>query len=197
MAKKKKPTKRKASRKQATRGEQRPIPAWFWLALGLVMGLGLGLYFAFSDFMPRIPEGEKPRPAATTPSTAGVDDLSQDVDDEEWKPQYDFYHVLPEMEVVIPESEIRQRTQRREQNQPKLGPYVLQVGSFRQPEDAERIKAQLALLGLVARVQSVNVDGDTWHRVRVGPYESAREVDQIKRRLQDNRFDVIVLSERG
>lgn len=197
---KKRPAKRKTTRrKQATRGEQRPVPAWFWLALGLVMGLGLGLYFAFSDFMPRVPQGDKPRPETTASERPEVDDLSAEAagDQPEWKPKYDFYHILPEMEVVIPEGEIQQRTQRNEQAATKRGPYLLQVGSFRQAADAERIKAQLALLGIVAQVQRVTVNDTPWHRVRIGPYASARDADRVTRQLQDNGFEVMVLSERG
>ena len=49
--------------------------------------------------------------------------------------------------------------------------YYLQAGSFRRFEDADRVKAQLALLGVVAGVQRVTINGgETWHRVRVGSY---------------------------
>ncbi len=199
MAAKKKTNKRKNSRrKQATRGEQRLIPAWFWLGIGLVAGLGLGFYVAFSGWMPQLPQGAQPQPQTTTKAEA-VDDLSQpdSGDDAEWQPEYEFFSILPEMEVVIPAEELEQRTRRNEQTSTKRGPYLLQVASFKSYPDAEQTKAKLALLGIVAQVQSVNVDGQAWHRVRVGPYDSSRQTDRIKRQLQDNGYNAIVLSESG
>jgi len=199
MAAKKKSKKRSNSkrRKQATREEQRLIPAWFWLVLGLVVGLGLGFYAAFSGWMPQVPEGAQPKPETAVVDKA--DDLSQEVANEapEWKPEYEFYSVLPEMEVVIPDEELKQRTRRSEATATKRGPYLLQVASFQSFPDAERTKARLALLGIVAQVQSVNVNGTDWHRVRVGPYESSRQTERIQRQLLDNGFEAIVLSERG
>ena len=198
MAAKKKTKKRSSKRhKQATRGDQPLIPAWFWLALGLVVGLGLGFYVAFSGWMPKVPEGAQPRPEPAVVDKA--DDFSQDIATEapEWKPEYEFYSVLPEMEVVIPVEELQQRTRRSEASATKRGPYLLQVASFQSFADAERTKARLALLGIIAQVQSVNVNGQDWHRVRVGPYDSSRETERIQRQLLDNGFEAIVLSESG
>jgi cell division protein FtsN len=70
---------------------------------------------------------------------------------------------------------------------------MLQVGSFRDMPDAEQLKARLALLGIVARVQSVTVDDATWHRVRVGPVTGARKADEMRRQLADNGIDSLVL----
>ena len=75
--------------------------------------------------------------------------------------------------------------------------FILQAGSFRSAADADQMKAQLALLGAVANVQTVNVDGETWHRVRVGPVDGARAADQLRRQLQDNGIDVLVLKDSG
>ena len=73
--------------------------------------------------------------------------------------------------------------------------YLLQVGSFRAMNDADQLKARLALLGIVARVQSVTVNDATWHRVRVGPVSSAREADELRSRLADNGIDSLVMKD--
>jgi cell division protein FtsN len=57
------------------------------------------------------------------------------------------------------------------------------------------MKARLALLGSVAQVQTVTVDRQTWHRVRIGPVEGSREANSLRRRLQDNGIDVLVLKD--
>jgi cell division protein FtsN len=99
------------------------------------------------------------------------------------------------MEVVVPQQELSR------QAKPTSGPinggqkdkFILQVGSFRNAADAEQMKAQLALLGSVATVQSVTVNGETWHRVRIGPFEGARKADEMRRLLSDNQIDTLVM----
>jgi len=61
--------------------------------------------------------------------------------------------------------------------------YELQVGSFRRYEEADRRKAELAMLGFVSSIQSANVNGETWHRVKVGPMSEA-EARKARDRLK-------------
>jgi cell division protein FtsN len=72
---------------------------------------------------------------------------------------------------------------------------LIQAGSFRSAEDADGLKARLAMLGMVARIQQVTVDDETWHRVRLGPYQTARAADRARRELSEAGFDSIVLSD--
>mgnify|MGYP000866533504 FL=1 len=60
---------------------------------------------------------------------------------------------------------------------------TLQVGSFRRYEEADRRKAELALLGYAATVQAANVNGETWHRVKIGPLPDA-EARKLRDRLK-------------
>jgi cell division protein FtsN len=61
--------------------------------------------------------------------------------------------------------------------------YILQAGAFAASGDAEAVKARIALLGLAARVESAQIDGRTVYRVRMGPYGSASELAEAKRKL--------------
>lgn len=55
--------------------------------------------------------------------------------------------------------------------------YALQAGAFHQSQDAERLRQRLRNLGLLAEVRQVaHADGQTWHRVMVGPYDDNREL---------------------
>jgi cell division protein FtsN len=102
------------------------------------------------------------------------------------------------MEVVVPEQELSGQASPQSGTVPTTaddGRYLLQVGSFREMSDADQLKARLALLGVVARVQSVTVNDATWHRVRVGPVASAREADDLRNRLADNGIDSLVLKD--
>ena len=52
------------------------------------------------------------------------------------------------------------------------GPYLLQAGSFRQRDDADRRRAELLLLGLEPKVEEASSDNGRWFRVYLGPFES-------------------------
>lgn len=72
-------------------------------------------------------------------------------------------------------------------------PYVLQAGAFGAPGDAETTKAKAALLGLSARVESAAINGRTVYRVRMGPYATASELAQAKRKLVDGGLPALAI----
>jgi cell division protein FtsN len=61
--------------------------------------------------------------------------------------------------------------------------YLLQAGAFQANDDAEAVKAKIALLGLSARVESAQIKDKTVYRVRMGPYATASELAEAKRKL--------------
>ncbi len=76
--------------------------------------------------------------------------------------------------------------------------YLLQAGSFRQATDAEELKANLALLGIQARVQVVELPGgETWHRVRIGPFADLPSVNTVRERMAARQIDSILLRAGG
>jgi cell division protein FtsN len=58
------------------------------------------------------------------------------------------------------------------------------------------LKANLALLGVEADIQTVTVDNNIWHRVRVGPYADLVELNRVRERLTRNQIDTVLLRER-
>jgi cell division protein FtsN len=209
-------------RKQATRNGSPGAaawPAWVWLALGVLLGLGIATLLLLQGWAPTLRKSNSPQP---NPQATAPRPSEPAVADETKKPaakkNYDFYSVLPEMEVVIPDAELsakaraeQQRQQSAAQNPAATGTpappepavaasgarYVLQAGSYPDPKAAEELKAKLALSGFVARVQSVNVNGKTWHRVRVGPYSSASDVETAKAGLSEAGINAIALKDAG
>jgi len=108
--------------------------------------------------------------------------------------KYDFYQMLPNFEVVVPEKDKEVK-----RGLPAAAPierpgiYVLQAGSYRNQADAERIRAQLALQGIDAKVQRVAVDADVWHRVRIGPITKLEELNKLRKQLQAADLDALVI----
>lgn len=72
-------------------------------------------------------------------------------------------------------------------------PYILQAGAFGASGDAEAIKAKVALLGLSARVESAAIKGKTVYRVRMGPYATASELSEAKRKLASGGLPALAI----
>jgi len=75
-------------------------------------------------------------------------------------------------------------------------PYILQAGAFGASGDAEAVKARIALLGLGARVESAQISGKTVYRVRMGPYATASELAEAKRKLAGGGLPAMAIQAR-
>lgn len=64
--------------------------------------------------------------------------------------------------------------------------YLLQAGAFQASGQAEELKARIAMIGLSARVESAQINGNTVYRVRMGPYGTASDLAEAKRKLANS-----------
>jgi sporulation related protein len=110
------------------------------------------------------------------------------------EPQFDFYKILPSKEVSISEWESVEDDDLSNQEEQQPVMFVLQVGSFKQYNSADQIKAKLALMGVTANIQRVVINGqDIRHRVRIGPYKNTKKLQQDRDRLLANDLDFMLL----
>ncbi len=175
--------------------------------VGVISGLLIGLFVAFLVYIKMqaapvqqvfvketIPPPQQ-RPAEAIREASGD---SKQAPAPPPKPRFDFYTLLPEMEVLVPEQEI---TGKPEQGVPQVeapGTYLLQVGSFRSSEQADRFKAELALLGLETSIQKVTIDNKTtWHRVRVGPFSDLDDLNKTRRLLKQRGVESTLVKVTG
>lgn len=177
-----------------SRVSDKPLPGWLWFIAGLAIGLSVAMMVWLSGS----PSPQIAAPAGITPEhdTRGV----KKSDAEAIRPperRFDFYTLLPELEVVIPEPKPPASADKTDAQPPSrqstAGGYVLQAGSFQRLEQADSLKARLALLGVQANIQSVRVDNDIWHRVRVGPYPELSRINQARTRLRENNIDTLLM----
>ncbi len=185
MVKKKRKTKRRATRRRSNQ----PMAGWVWMLFGLAVGLAVAAAIYVNDRSPQGPVAAtspappaKPAPAKPAPAPAGP-----------VEERFDFYEMLPSFEVVIPEEDLEARPDVAATPVNKPGPYVLQAGSFSSNEDADRMKARLALLGIISRIQKVSIDDKTFHRVRVGPVSDLTELNRMRSQLREARIEVMVI----
>lgn len=109
------------------------------------------------------------------------------------EPRFSFYKILPEKEVIIPESEIK--TIKRAEtlgSGPAGDVYILQAGSFANPQDAERLRTQLAQLKVKAKIENVKIENAIWYRVKIGPFDSLVGADKVRGYLRSKQIDSVV-----
>lgn len=184
-------------------------PAWLLVLIGIIIGaIAMGIV-NHTGHMPISRSDNAPQPAAdTTPSDNGAGIAAN----AQQKPRYDFYSVLPEKEVVIPDAQIdAQAKAEQAQTQPNAaaqapantaptstaaqGDYLLLAGSFTTQASAETRKAQLALKGFRAHIEQVTVHGQSLHRVLLGPYNTASALEADKNKLDATGIHAIAIKE--
>jgi cell division protein FtsN len=164
-------------------------------AYGVIAGVVLAsvtFAYVYSRVHKSLETGDTPRPdphrvarAETEASGPGSGKTAE---------KYDFYQMLPNFEVVVPEKDKDvKRDLPAAAKIERPGVYVLQAGSYRNEADANRVRAQLALQGVDAKVQRVAVDADVWHRVRIGPISNLDELNKVRKQLQAAEVDALVI----
>jgi len=187
---------RQRTRKPAT-------PGWMWFLGGLAVGLCVALFVYLRhadpgpDSAPVATRATQSAGDAADPSTGTGDASGADAPTEGG---FDFYTMLPGLEVIVPQEDTRTRDApdagAAQATALAPGRYWIQAGSFRSYRDADRRKAELALLGLGSSIQDVAIDGQTWHRVRIGPLPDAARAEAMRQRLADNGIGALALRER-
>lgn len=151
---------------------------WVWISLGLI----IALFVAFVLFLDQKIVKTTRHPVASEKSQV-----------QDNKPIFDFYTVLPEREIDIPEPDLTgsKPNARSGANANNKVQYILQAGSFLKQADAEKVKAELAFLGLQSVVSPADVNGVMHYRVELGPYVDDGSYSQVKNLLIENRIDYI------
>lgn len=161
----------------------------FGLAIGLTVALAI--YIRDRQAVPRV--AAEPVRSASVVEDAREEPAPAPAERKRAKPDYEFYEMLPRFEVIVPENdyEVRAESPRQQLTQP--GIYELQTGSFAQHGDADRMRAQLALLGIESRIQRVSIDDKTFHRVRIGPLTELERLNDLRARLTDAKIDALTI----
>jgi hypothetical protein len=167
-----------------------------WLVgISFIILFVVGLVYIISSLSNKSPE-----PTTIVTSTLGIDKEISSVKEElkpEFKlepklPQFDFYTILPEKEVVVPEYEIKTRMREQLVGKAKNTHYVMQAGSFKTYKEAERLKIKLATMGLDSNIQKGMAGTQKWYRVNMGPYAQTDSINTIRARLRQNGIDAII-----
>lgn len=156
---------------------------WVWISLAVI----IGLFVTFILFLDQkiVKNG---RQQSEIPQRQNITT----------QPVIDFYSILPDRKMDVPETlQSDENTTNKSNNISRAGVrFILQAGSFKKPEDADRRKAELALLGLEAAIKRADVQGVSYHRVELGPFSDDGFYSQVKNRLISNDIEYIAKTAR-
>ena len=162
-------------------------PFFSGLLVGLLLGVGISVLMAVFITGVKSPFEEKVTPAPVIEAEKAEEvPAAEPVTpaDEAGKPRFDFYTILPGTEQQVTEEEIK-----RQETVAVKESYFLQVGAFQTEQEADNMKAKLALQGMEAFVQTAEIPGKgILHRVRIGPFSDLNEISKSRALLEQNGF---------
>lgn len=171
------------------------LPGWVWMLGGLSIGLFVAFLVylnnsthpsqknalveviknTFSDVREVKKEKSKPPPPPK---------LAKKANTQQEKHSFDFYYILPELEVRVPDEElVEEKTAPNSNAATSEINYIVQAGAFRQFNQADNLKAKLALNGFVAKIHTIKKADGTWHRVLIGPLQNITRLNQTRKKL--------------
>ncbi|HET7651324.1 MAG TPA: SPOR domain-containing protein [Gammaproteobacteria bacterium] len=182
--------------KDTPRKKNAAFPGWGWFIVGvmvtaLVIKAAPQIWDKLRHVKPPAIAGQdktpakKPSGTTTTAPAAGTTAAPT---------HFDFYKLLPSFQVVIPSQDKETRSSDDTGPVSQPGTYILQVGSFQSYSEADKLKANLALLGIESSIQQVKVsDGSTWNRVRIGPIHDLKSLNNLRAKLAKNHIEPLVI----
>lgn len=193
-----------AAKKRRKKSE--PAPGWAWMLFGLSIGLAVALVVFLTNGQPWMPQREQASVVRATPSEPAVTERAADepqarlpaepASSEAASPEaaaptgsteLSFYDDLAESTVEVNDGEFEFAAGG---NAPQ--DVIIQAGSFPSTAGADSRRASLAFLGYESRIEHATVNGQTYHRVILGPFSDPGEINQTLRRLRSERIETVL-----
>ncbi|HET9113380.1 MAG TPA: SPOR domain-containing protein [Burkholderiales bacterium] len=167
---------------------------WSGIMIGILVGVAAAVAVAVwvghsNPFAERAATANKAangKPQARPSSDQVIDPLAKATATVN-SPRFDFYKILPGNQNSSA-GQTAAKTQA-----PAAEQFYLQAGAFPNAEDADNLKARLALMGYESDIQTVDIpDKGIWHRVRLGPYK-AEDLKKIQANLAQNNINTTLV----
>ena len=186
------PQGRKAGQRGKKSDRQPSVGLWKWMLITAII-IAFVVFLVYLRSNGSTPENSA-QTSQTVPNKTGVATVApkEEQKPEIKLPQFDFYTILPEKEVVVPEYEIKTRTREERVGKAKETHYMMQAGSFKTFKEADRLRAKLAAMGIESKVQKAKVGDVNWYRVKMGPYAQTESVNAIRARIRQHGIDAII-----
>jgi len=189
-------TRKKAKGRQAVRNSSSGMPGWSWALIGILAGALLMAFAMRGSWMPmmRQHDGPEPNPQATAQKGSDPGVVEQTEPEKPKKPSYDFYSVLSEKEVRIPDAEIRAQAsaeaqQKQQQQQAAQQQAAAQKAEVAQQQQATAAAANLpkattqTVMAVPAQQAPAASAASSGYLLQVGAFPSAADAEALKAKL--------------
>jgi cell division protein FtsN len=181
-------------RAQAKKNNRKQSPTsvawWKWLLVVLIIAVFVGFLNFLRTSTPET-AARKVTPVKTKPVKRAKKPVTPKTENKVEKPHFEFYTRLPK-ETVVTDYEIKTRVREERVGKNKPVNYMIQAGSFRDFADADKRRAQLALMGFESHIEKARIGNTVWHRIKLGPFSRPSAVSTIQSRLKQAGIDVII-----
>lgn len=162
--------------------QKRKTAWWLWLLVPAILVAFIYGLMQLNQVAPKPKQItiDKPKAALPKPKPAPVKEKAP-VPVTPKKDTFEFYQILQDSEVDTSHVDAYQSTPRGEQD----FYYMIQAASFRNAEDADRMRAKLILSGMVETSvrKTIGKGEQPWYRVVLGPYESRSKMNRAEDKL--------------
>ena len=193
---------------------------WFGMIIGVLVGVGIAVGVALflnrnSPFLNQEPNASASSPVhlepqasapeilhpsgnhavdtvpnigeASMPTASEIATPAQTVD-------YDFYKVLSGTHSKEDTHRLDVNKTSSENNKATISAKrYLQLGAFQSEQQADNLKAKLALIGIEAQIQSKDNGTMILHRVRIGPFLSQEALDRVRTQLKASNIESTIV----
>lgn len=153
----------------------------------LLGGFAYGLYLLQS-----VPETHSPTENESVPQKTIEKKPAKPASkaEKELENKFSFYELLPKNEVIAPKVDVYKF---KEKASPDDYYYIVQTGSFKNFQDAEKQKAMIAFKGIKADIETITNDqGTTWYRVSTGPFYDRSKMNSALDKLVSMHIQPLV-----
>ncbi len=182
--------KHRAQTKKHNRKQTTGVAWWKWLLVVMIIAVFAGFLNFLRTSTPETP-ARKVTPVKAKTVAKAKKPVAKKARTQTEKPHFEFYTRLPK-ETVVTDYEIKTRVREERVGKNKAASYMIQAGSFRDFGDADKRRAQLALMGFESHIEKVRIGNTVWHRIKLGPFSRPSAVSTIQSRLKQQGIDVII-----
>lgn len=173
---------RKGKGRQAVRNGNNGFPGWGYAVIGVVVGAILMAVMTHGNLLTSLRKADGPQanPQATAQHDSDNSLVPAPGDSAPKKPQYDFYSVLSEKEVRIPDAEISAQARAEQKQQLPVQPASVAP----QPASATPTNLPRAVSeNIVAAPASAVTAAGSGYLLQVGAFPNAADAETLKARL--------------
>jgi cell division protein FtsN len=171
---------------------------WVGILAGMVIGVAMAAGVAWYLMKSPRPFLNKEQPALAKPDLTSNSTTGKSGATSDGKQRFEFYKILTDKQGATAPAPAKPSDKSQtgkglptdSKTAASYEPQILQAGSFPSENEAENLKAKLAMLGVEANIQSATIpDKGVWYRVRVGPYKTADEMNHARSFMKQNGVD--------